>query len=105
MMQGIFLRMNIFQEMLERNLNLQEEQQSFTAFYTPPVVIRAMYEALGNMGFSEGNTDAMIYWDFFAFFVVTGCFTDYNFWNLVNCQVEKKNTSELHNDGYNFFGI
>ena len=28
---------------------------TLTAFYTPPVVIRAMYAALGNMGFSGGN--------------------------------------------------
>lgn len=30
-------------------------ESTLTAFYTPPVVIRAMYEALGNMGFREGN--------------------------------------------------
>ena len=30
-------------------------ESTLTAFYTPPVVIRAMYEALGNMGFNEGN--------------------------------------------------
>ncbi len=30
-------------------------ESTLTAFYTPPVVIRAMYEALSNMGFSEGN--------------------------------------------------
>ena len=30
-------------------------ESTLTAFYTPPIVIRAMYEALGNMGFSEGN--------------------------------------------------
>lgn len=28
---------------------------TLTAFYTPPVVIQAMYAALGNMGFSGGN--------------------------------------------------
>lgn len=28
---------------------------TLTAFYTPPVVIQAMYAALGNMGFSDGN--------------------------------------------------
>ena len=28
---------------------------TLTAFYTPPVVIRAMYDALQNMGFSDGN--------------------------------------------------
>ena len=30
-------------------------ESTLTAFYTPPVVIRAMYEALGNMGFESGN--------------------------------------------------
>lgn len=30
-------------------------ESTLTAFYTPPVVIRAMYEALGNMGFEQGN--------------------------------------------------
>ena len=30
-------------------------ESTLTAFYTPPVVIRAMYEALGNMGFENGN--------------------------------------------------
>lgn len=30
-------------------------ESSLTAFYTPPEVINAMYEALGNMGFKNGN--------------------------------------------------
>ena len=30
-------------------------ESSLTAFYTPPVVIRAMYQALENMGFQRGN--------------------------------------------------
>ena len=30
-------------------------ESSLTAFYTPPVVIRAMYKALENMGFRQGN--------------------------------------------------
>ena len=30
-------------------------ESTLTAFYTPPVVIRAMYEALSNMGFENGN--------------------------------------------------
>lgn len=30
-------------------------ESTLTAFYTPPVVIRAMYETLDRMGFSEGN--------------------------------------------------
>ena len=30
-------------------------ESSLTAFYTPPVVIRAMYQALENMGFKSGN--------------------------------------------------
>jgi len=30
-------------------------ESTLTAFYTPPIVIKAMYEALDNMGFHEGN--------------------------------------------------
>ena len=30
-------------------------ESTLTAFYTPPVVIRAMYEALDRLGFSQGN--------------------------------------------------
>ena len=30
-------------------------ESSLTAFYTPPVVIRSMYQALANMGFKGGN--------------------------------------------------
>jgi len=30
-------------------------ESSLTAFYTPPVVIRAMYQAMENMGFKRGN--------------------------------------------------
>lgn len=30
-------------------------ESTLTAFYTPPVVIRAMYQALENMGFQRGN--------------------------------------------------
>ena len=30
-------------------------ESTLTAFYTPPVVIRAMYDALQNIGFSDGN--------------------------------------------------
>ena len=30
-------------------------REALTAFYTPPVVIRAMYQALENMGFQRGN--------------------------------------------------
>ncbi len=30
-------------------------ESTLTAFYTPPVVIRSIYKALGNMGFSQGN--------------------------------------------------
>lgn len=31
------------------------EESTLTAFYTPPVVIKAMYKALENMGFKRGN--------------------------------------------------
>ena len=30
-------------------------ESTLTAFYTPPVVIKAMYEALDRLGFSKGN--------------------------------------------------
>lgn len=30
-------------------------ESTLTAFYTPPIVIRAMYKALENMGFKDGN--------------------------------------------------
>ena len=30
-------------------------ESTLTAFYTPPVVIKGMYEALGRLGFSEGS--------------------------------------------------
>jgi hypothetical protein len=30
-------------------------ESTLTAFYTPPVVIRAMYQALDNLGFKTGN--------------------------------------------------
>ncbi len=30
-------------------------ESTLTAFYTPPVVIQAIYKALGNMGFTRGN--------------------------------------------------
>ncbi len=30
-------------------------ESTLTAFYTPPVVIKAMYDALDNLGFSKGN--------------------------------------------------
>ena len=31
------------------------KESTLTAFYTPPVVIKAMYEALDRLGFSQGN--------------------------------------------------
>ncbi len=31
------------------------KESTLTAFYTPPVVIKAMYEALDHLGFSQGN--------------------------------------------------
>ena len=43
-----------------RNLLTEEEyaaarESTLTAFYTPPVVIRSIYAALGQMGFRQGN--------------------------------------------------
>ena len=44
---------------LKQTLTEEEYRQArastLNAFYTPPVVIKAMYEALGNMGLSKGN--------------------------------------------------
>ena len=43
-----------------RSLLTEEEyaaarESTLTAFYTPPVVIRSIYAALGQMGFRQGN--------------------------------------------------
>ena len=47
-----------FKELYE-NLSPEEyraaKESTLTAFYTPPVVIKAMYDALDRLGFSEGN--------------------------------------------------
>ena len=44
---------------LKQTLTEEEYRQArastLNAFYTPPVVIKAMYEALGNMGLKQGN--------------------------------------------------
>ena len=44
---------------LKQTLTEEEYRQArastLNAFYTPPVVIKAMYEALGNMGLTKGN--------------------------------------------------
>ena len=48
-------------EYMELKQTLTEEEyrqaraSTLNAFYTPPVVIKAMYEALGNMGLEKGN--------------------------------------------------
>ena len=43
-----------------KNLMTEEEysaarESTLTAFYTPPIVIKAMYKALENLGFEKGN--------------------------------------------------
>ena len=49
------------EEFKELNASLSPEEyraameSTLTAFYTPPVVIKAMYEALDHMGFSGGT--------------------------------------------------
>lgn len=49
------------EEYKDLKMLLPEEQyaaaraSTLTAFYTPPVVIHAVYEALGNLGFEQGN--------------------------------------------------
>ena len=42
-------------ELLTEDEYASARESTLTAFYTPPVVIRAIYEALGNMNFKEGN--------------------------------------------------
>ena len=55
------LRDNWQSEFTELRTTLSPEEyeaareSTLTAFYTPPVVIQAMYQALGNMGFAQGN--------------------------------------------------
>ena len=54
-------RTNWSQEYEELRSSLTPEEyeaareSTLTAFYTPPIVIKAMYDALGNMGFKRGN--------------------------------------------------
>lgn len=40
---------------LDENEYSSARESTLTAFYTPPVVIKAMYEAIANMGFKTGN--------------------------------------------------
>ena len=42
-------------DLLEYDEYIAARESSLTAFYTSPVIIRAMYQALENMGFKEGN--------------------------------------------------
>ena len=42
-------------ELLTKEEYKNAEESTRTAFYTPPIVISAMYEALSNMGFKTGN--------------------------------------------------
>ena len=42
-------------ELLDESEYAAARESTLTAFYTPPVVIRAMYQALENMGFKSGN--------------------------------------------------
>ncbi len=46
---------SILKNLLDENEYKQARESTLTAFYTPPVVIRAMYEALENMGLKTGN--------------------------------------------------
>ena len=51
---------DMWQEELKAVLNNEDDYDSaydtvLTAFYTPPVVIKAMYKALSNMGLKKGN--------------------------------------------------
>lgn len=42
-------------ELLTEDEYAAARESTLTAFYTPPVVINAVYEALGNLGFKSGN--------------------------------------------------
>ena len=42
-------------DLLDYDEYIAARESSLTAFYTSPVIIRAMYQALRNMGFKEGN--------------------------------------------------
>ena len=46
---------NILKNLLDEKEYSQARESTLTAFYTPPVVIRAMYKALENMGLKTGN--------------------------------------------------
>ncbi len=46
---------NILKDLLPEKEYAAARASTLTAFYTPPVVIKAIYEALGNMGFKQGN--------------------------------------------------
>lgn len=43
------------QEVLTQEEYREARASTLNAFYTPPVVVRAMYEALGNLGLKSGN--------------------------------------------------
>ena len=45
----------ILKNLLDETEYSQARESTLTAFYTPPVVIRAMYKALENMGLKTGN--------------------------------------------------
>ncbi|MBQ8439544.1 MAG: N-6 DNA methylase, partial [Clostridia bacterium] len=46
---------NILKDLLSDKEYAAARASTLTAFYTPPVVIKAIYQALGNMGFKQGN--------------------------------------------------
>lgn len=46
---------NELKSLLTEDEYVAARESTLTAFYTPPVVIRAMYEALDNMNFKRGN--------------------------------------------------
>ena len=54
-----FKKGEVWQKELSELLEPEEydaaEETTLTAFYTPPIVIRAMYKALNNMGLKKGN--------------------------------------------------
>lgn len=48
-------RYNELKDLLTDTEYAAARESTLTAFYTPPVVIRGIYAALGQMGFTQGN--------------------------------------------------
>ena len=47
----------------------EARESTLTAFYTPPIIMKAMYKALENMGLQRGNIlePSCRYWEFYGY--------------------------------------